>query len=304
MHGEPGGWLARHDAALVGLGVLLALPCFLLSDNLHGLHESTAMNRLTLGLRTFYPGPPGAPMGFAPDPNFPLGSALLFSVPFHLGLPPVAFGRLWALGAALGCTLLAARLLLPIAGRGGAWWGALALWSVPAFVRGAVVSGEESTATALLLGGLLLARRFPAAGVAVACCAVLFRLDALAWAPCCLFAVPRRSWPSCLAACSPVLAMPLLANLWVYGDPFNAASLARDVTAASAAFRPASWLAFPQTVASMLGVQNATEDSLSDAGEGKAPSQSGACTAYPRAHRTKRTAECHRGRRPTGLRSA
>jgi len=141
-------------AGLIALVAALWIACLALSDNIHSLTESTAYDRLVLAQRTFWVHDHSLPWPRW-DPNFPLGTAVLFALPQLVGLDPVLFGRLhsllWACAAALTLAALVRRSLpqLPAA------LVVLVLAGVPAFVRGAVVSGEEATATALLLLGLL-----------------------------------------------------------------------------------------------------------------------------------------------------
>jgi hypothetical protein len=129
------------------LGLLIS--CLLLSDNLQSLSESTAYDRLVLGQRTFVPGDGKAPWPRW-DTNFPLGTAAVFSLPYVLGADPVLFGRLhslfWALVGLLVVGALARRAVPTIP----SLLVVLAVAGLPAFVRGAVVSGESAPATALL----------------------------------------------------------------------------------------------------------------------------------------------------------
>lgn len=239
------------DVGITLAAALLALPALSLSVNLHSPQESSAMNRLVLGLRTFWPDLRTDPASFSPDPNFPLGTALVFATPFAVGLDPVWWGRLWALALALVATVLARRLLSPIWGRGPAILGALALWAMPAFVRGAVVSGEETTALTLLLAALLV--RPPVLAGVLAGAAVLFRLDMLLFAPAILLARSPRGAARGALGMAPLLALPLVVGALVYGDPLGPGRIAQAVTAAAGRFEPRTLLAFPATVWAMVG---------------------------------------------------
>lgn len=141
-------FLLRAAGCLAVLGLFIV--CLLLSDNLQSLSESTAYDRLVLGQRTFVPGDGQAPWPRW-DTNFPLGTATVFALPYVLGADPVLFGRLHSLlWALLGLVVVGAltRRTVPTS---PAILVVLAMAGLPAFVRGAVVSGESAPATALLL---------------------------------------------------------------------------------------------------------------------------------------------------------
>lgn len=148
---------------LLWLAPAPALGAFLLraaSDNLHSAEESTAGDRILLGLRTFWGEGPAwidgvrQPLRWSPDPNFPLGTGLLFAVPHAYGWDPELFTRNLSLLAAVLASLAAAHLAHRLWG-GAAALAGLALWGVPAFLRGAVVTGEETITTLFLLLGVL-----------------------------------------------------------------------------------------------------------------------------------------------------
>lgn len=218
---------------------LLGLPLWWASDNVHSAEESAASDRLYLAFRTFWGEGPshiaGAlqPLGWTPDPNYALGTPFLF-LPAHL-LPgdPTTWARAFAFAAAVVASLAASRLGGRLLGPIGTAAGLL-LWGVPAFLRGAVVSGEEAFAAATVLVGLgLLARnvddptlRGPSlvVGASLTGAAALLRLDALplALGLAALGAVALRGrrgaiW---LALC----ALPVIVHLGVAasvsGDPF------------------------------------------------------------------------------------
>ncbi len=182
-------------ALLLPFAIVVAavvVPAWLVSDNLHAIVESTSYDRLMLGLRTLHPAP-GTPRW---DAHFPLGTAALMSVPWGLGLDPVLFGRVISLVSALVASLTLFALLLRAAGPVAAAAGAAAVWFVPAFTRGAVVTGEEAPCTALLLlGALALVKgydsvdknRWMLASLVAVNGMVLFRLDAMTLVP--LFAL-------------------------------------------------------------------------------------------------------------------
>ena len=107
--------LAWVLVAVALLGVVA--PAFVQSDNVHSDLETVAYDRIALSLRTFWadqasPDGPSLPTSFRVDPNFPLGTAALFALPYGLGLDPVFGSRLLtlfsALLAALGLGLLVA----------------------------------------------------------------------------------------------------------------------------------------------------------------------------------------------------
>lgn len=244
-------WSPWATAVAVALPLLaIVLPAFWLSENIHAFIESAAFDRLHLGLRTFYGEGlwgPQTPWRYTPDPNYPLGSGVVFGLPWILGWDPVLFGRLhsliWALLAAAALSRLVGRTL-------GRALGALAfaaVFAVPAFVRGTVVTGEEAPYTALVLlalGGLIAAREAragggepwkPASAAALALIgAVLFRLDAMTLFP--LFGVLALfalGWWRGLLWSAVVAAGPLL-HFWVskavYGDPLRFMEASGDIT--------------------------------------------------------------------------
>jgi hypothetical protein len=243
----PSPWPRRVALAALATPVLvLVVPLFVASDNVHSVEESTAFVRLVLPLFALQGG------GFWPDPNFPLGTCSVFALPHLLGLDPVLFGRLHALGWATVATVVAARLFGRFLGPlRGALAGA-SLWVVPAFVRGAVVSGEEAPCAALLLIGLagLVAVSEGSAGRSAggtwrltivsglaAGSVVLFRLDALVVVPLlALLALPLLGLRRGLAfgaAASLAPALHLVHSARVYGDPLHFARQVMVVARAS-----------------------------------------------------------------------
>lgn len=166
------------------LVLLVLVPAFLGSDNLHARVESTSFDRLMLGLRWLNPVP------HRWDPNFPLGTALLMAVPHALGLDPVLWGRLLSLGAAGVAAVLLFALVRRAAGEAAGAVAAAAIWLIPAVTRGAVVTGEEAPYLALLLAGLLALVRAASGGwrwlllsALAANATVLLRLDAMTVVP-------------------------------------------------------------------------------------------------------------------------
>ena len=227
----------RLAAALPTLLVLgaVVLPAFVASDNLHAVVESTSYDRLVLGLRTLRPSG-GIPRW---DPHFPLGTAVVMAVPWGVGLDPVGFSRglsfMAALVAALGVFALLRRAAGPLAGAAGA----AAIWLVPSFTRGAIVTGEEAIYTALVVfAALALARGHGAqrplpwmfASLLAINGTVLFRLDAMTLVP--LFALlglaafgPRRGAIHG-ALCFLTTALHIAVSAWVTGDPLGFARVA------------------------------------------------------------------------------
>jgi hypothetical protein len=264
-------------------GVLI--PVFLRSDNVHAIEESVAFDRLLLGLRTFWPegrgdapGTDGLPpfpanlRRWALDPNFPLGTAFVFGLPHALGVDPVTWGRLhslaWAMAAALAWGASLARA-------GGAAVGALggaAVFTIPAFTRGAVVSGEEAPYAGLYAVStwLLLrardawnsgeaaaagrARRSALLAALAGSATVLFRLDALTLLPglalAGLLALGRRRGLLFGAALGLGGLLHLGVSWRVYGDPLNfahnAARVTRDTASPGGDFH---WARLPEIVA-------------------------------------------------------
>ena len=204
---------------------------FVVSDNIHSLAESTSYDRLLLGARMCH--------GEAIDPNFPLGSAFLYSLPCRFGLEPVIAGRLVSLGFALLACFFAVRILreLEVPAAFGPW--VLGLAALPAFARGAVVVGEEAAYTAAILGAVLAVMRGrPVPVVFAANLAVLVRLDALTLLP--LFAAgvvvstpERRRGLALGAACFGTTLLHLGIGMRT-GEPLGFARRARAVMASSA----------------------------------------------------------------------
>ncbi len=213
----------------------VVVPAWLASDNLHATLESTSYDRLLLGLRTFDPAP-GIPRW---DAHFPLGTAALMSVPWALGLDPVLFGRVVSMVGALVAALALFALLRRAAGPVAAAAGAAAVWFVPAFTRGAVVTGEEAPCTALLLlAALALVKgygsvdknRWMFASLLAVNGMVLFRLDAMTLVP--LFALlgfaawtPRRG-ALFAVGCFGTTAGQMLLSARTLGDPIEFARVA------------------------------------------------------------------------------
>lgn len=220
---------------------------------MHSLVESVAGHRLTLGATLLAPDPRLAP-GPVPalpglDPNFPLGTAAVFHLPFALGLDPVLFGKVHSLAWLLVATGCVVALLKPVVGPAVAALAATALWGIPAVVRGGMISGEEAPCAGLLLLGLLALRaaatdgpagpRAPARVVGAAMLfgsATLFRLDALVFLPgFVLAAALLRGAPGGLAAAVGASVVPAghaVASWLVHGQPLGFAQRARDVSAA------------------------------------------------------------------------
>jgi hypothetical protein len=185
----PPAWQTVVGLAVTLLPVgLILVPLFLFSDNVHAFEESTAFDRLALARRTFWYSPGASlwsPSTWRLDPNFPLGTAFVFgALPQH---DLVAWARLHSAVWAVFSTVVGWRLLCPLTGPIVAGIGAAAFWTVPAFARGAVVSGEEAPFTALLLLALLGLLRPGWRWAVVACLAanatVLWRIDAMAVLP-------------------------------------------------------------------------------------------------------------------------
>jgi len=221
------------------------------TDNVHSLIETVAGHRLTLGFALLHQDPGLVADAAAPipglDPNFPLGTAILFRVPWALGLDPVLFGRLHALGWLLVGTGCVVALVRPLAGHAVAAIAAASLWGIPAVVRGGMVSGEEAPCAGLLLLGLTVLvsaaesgreersrRRRAFAGGLLAGGAVLFRLDALIFLPgfvtAAVFLLGRRDGLLATAAAALWPALHVLASWATYGDPLRFARRAREVS--------------------------------------------------------------------------
>ena len=231
------------------------LCCLAMSDNIHSLTESTAYDRLVLAQRTFLAHDSSLPWPRW-DPNFPLGTAAVFAVPQLVGLDPVLFGRIhslcWAGVAILALVAVVRRSLpqLPAA------LVVLVLAGAPAFVRGAVVSGEEATATALLLLGLLgllagsqadsqagvttaaPSRAWLVASALAVSGTVLFRLDGMLAVPGFMLAglwlLPRRAALAYAAGCCSSTLLHL-ALAWHVQGGSALVHTARATTARSAA---------------------------------------------------------------------
>jgi hypothetical protein len=200
------------------------------SENLHSLVESTSYDRLLLGLRLCFGDKAGVRPSF--DPNFPLGSAVLYAIPCSVGLPSVAWGRCVSFVFALLAGWLAVRVMREVDDREGVAAALLvALVGVPALARGAVVVGEEAAYTAAVLGAVLGLMRGRLGWVVLAANAmVLVRLDAMSLVPAVAVGVVwvggRRAWPWALGCCGGVV-MHLLVG-WRLGDgPLGFANMAR-----------------------------------------------------------------------------
>ena len=223
--------------------VLLLLPLFLSSDNLHSAGESTTYDRIGLAIRTFW-GQAGAsfwtPSTWTVDHNFPLGTAFVFGLPIVFKVDPVGLLRihsaLWAVVASGAMFHLLRPRVSPIL----AACGASAMWWVPTFVRGAVVTGEEAPTIGLMMLGLLWlsrARNTPRA-LLLSCLAVngmvLFRLDAIFIPP--VFAVAgfwivggRRAVAYAIG-CGSTTLLHLGVTWGLTGDPLDFARVATRVT--------------------------------------------------------------------------
>jgi len=174
----------RGTVAAVCFAVAVAVYAFAGSDNVHSTAESVSFDRLMLGLRWLDPATPTRW-----DPNFPLGTAVLMALPHALGLDPVAWGRGLSLVGAVVATWFGWAVVRRVSSPPFAAWFVVALWCVPAFVRGAVVVGEESLFAAFSLGTLWALvraetdRRFFWLAVLGANATVLVRIDAMAILP-------------------------------------------------------------------------------------------------------------------------
>lgn len=218
---------------LPGLLVLgaLVLPALAASDNLHAVIESTSYDRLVLGQRT---------LRGTWDPHFPLGTAALMSVPWRFGWDPVAFGRAVSLLAAVVASGFLFTLVRRASGGVGAAFAAAAIWLVPSFTRGAVVTGEEALCTAwMLCAAWALVRGHEARGrvdawMALSAVAVnatvLYRLDAMTLVPLFVllgfaaFGIKRGLVHGLFCGLSTVGHMALSARL--VGDPIGFARVA------------------------------------------------------------------------------
>ena len=148
-------------ALLVAALLAVLAPSFARSDNVHSVRETVAFDRIALSLRTFWaeqspPEGPSLPTSIRPDPNFPLGTSVLFALPYSLGLDPVLGSRIITLFAALLAALALGSLVAAGADTTAGVLAAAAIWGVPAFTRNAVVTGEAAPYTAVLLGSAAL----------------------------------------------------------------------------------------------------------------------------------------------------
>ncbi len=225
--------------------VLLLVPLFEYSENLHTSEETTSWERVTLGVRTFWPEPTSSLFDVSDwqiDTNVPLGSAVLFAIPNLFDLQAVFWCRLFAALAAVLATLGLYRLLEPEVGGLAAALGAIWPWTVPAFCRGAVVSGEETLCTAaivLAVLGLVEGRRWLILSALAANAMVLVRLDAAivlpGYALLALALLPRRK-ALLMSGLSGLSILLHLAVTWATtGHPLTFAMTARRVTAATSA---------------------------------------------------------------------
>lgn len=225
--------------------VLILVPLFGYSENLHTSEETTSWERVTLGLRTFWPQPTSTvlqPSGWLIDTNVPLGSAVLFAIPNLFDLEAVFWCRAFA---SVGCVLAMLglfRLLEPQVGGLAAALAAIWPWSVPAFSRGSVVSGEEAVFTAsivLAVLGLVEGRRWLVVSVLAANAMVLFRLDAAIVLPgyaLLAFMLRPRRQALTLSALSGLSLLFHLGVTWATtGHPLTFAKTAGRVTAATSA---------------------------------------------------------------------
>ena len=236
-------------ALLVLALVAIVGPAFLHSDNVNADQETVAYDRIALSLRTFWadqPRPEGLslPSSYRPDPNFPLGTAALFALPYSLGIDPVLGSRLLTLSFALLAALALGLLVAACAdGRAGVL-AAAAIWAVPAFTRNAIVSGEAAPYTAALMGSAAvlaweLRRTTPRRGRlllagALLGCSVLFRLDAFALAPVWIVAAAllfgRRAAGLVILGVSPPFLLHLYVSLTCSDSAFGFAATATRVT--------------------------------------------------------------------------
>ena len=225
--------------------VLLLVPLFQFSENLHTREETTSWERMTLGLRTFWPQPTSSiftPSSWLIDTNVPLGSAVLFAIPHGLDLDALVWSREFAAIAAVIATLGVFRLLEPSIGGLAAALAAIWPWSVPGFCRGAVVSGEETlfaAAVVLAVLGLVEGRRGLILSVLAANSMVLFRLDAAIVLPgyaLLAFALRPRREAFVLSGLSGLSALLHVGTTWATtGHPLTFAKTAQRVTEATSA---------------------------------------------------------------------
>jgi len=260
-------------ALLIVALLAIAGPSFVLSDNIHSDRETVAYDRIALSLRTFWaeerrPEGVSLPTSIRPDPNFPLGTAVLFALPYSLGLDPVLGSRLLTLFAALLAALALGSMVSAVAGRSAGVLAAAAIWGVPAFTRSAVVTGEAAPYTAALLGSaavLVWERkqerprpwRLLLAGLLLGV-TVLFRLDAFALAPVWLVATAMifglAAAAIVAAAALPFFACHALLSWHIQGSPVAFARIAARVTQHNAAPNDPSWYGLLQALNEQLSL--------------------------------------------------
>ena len=246
--------------------VVLVVPLFSLSENLHSVGESTTYDRIALAIRTFWGQSSETASGLSAwniDHNFPLGTAFIFALPVALGLDPVSPLRLHSALWALLTTVALYRLFRPQLRPITAALSATAPWWVPAFARGSVVSGEEAPTVGLMLVGLLAlahARDRPRALI-LSCLAVngmvLFRLDAMFIPPffalAGLWVVGGRRAILYAVGCAGTTLLHLGTTWLLTGDPLDFARVATRVTGSIATKASVSPLDFLTATASYLG---------------------------------------------------
>jgi len=246
--------------------VLVALPLFLSSDNLHSAGESTTYDRIGLAIRTFW-GHEGAsfwaPGTWAIDHNFPLGTAFFFALPMVLKIDPVGVLRchsvLWALVASLAMFRLLRPRVSPIL----AACAASAMWCVPTFVRGAVVTGEEAPTIGLMMLSLLWLSRTKAKprSLLLSCLAVngmvLFRLDAIfippVFALAAFWIVGGRTAIAYAIGCAGTTLLHLGVTWGLTGDPLDFARVATRVTEGVSLKQSVGMADFVTAIAGYLG---------------------------------------------------
>ncbi len=219
-------------------------PVFARSENMHAGPESIAFDRIQLAMRSFWLEPGASlwrPRTWTLDTNFPLGTAFLFALPRAFGLDSVLAARGLAGGAALVASLAVFRFHSRSAGPLVAGLAAASVWTVPPFIRGAVVSGEEAFFTAaLMLAFLGLARSgrgWTILSVVAANGLVLFRLEGALLLPIygavALWARGRREG-GLIALASGASVLLHLGLAWsITGDPLSFLWLAQGVTEAT-----------------------------------------------------------------------
>lgn len=246
--------------------VTLFLPLFLGSENLHSAGESTTYDRIGLAVRTFW-GQEGAsfwaPRTWAIDHNFPLGTAFVFALPMVFKADPVALLRwhsaLWALVASLAMFRLLQPRVSPIL----AACAASAMWWVPTFVRGAVVTGEEAPTIGLMMLGLLWLTRAKNSprSLFLSCLAVngmvLFRLDAIfippVFALAAFWIVGRRPAIAYAIGCAGTTVLHLGVTWALTGDPLDFARVATRVTEGISLKQSVGTVDFVSAIAGYLG---------------------------------------------------